>query len=133
MINISTDKNKLQIDVIHRFLTTTYWAKGRTIEEIKASIAHSFCFGVYIEEKQIGFARVATDYVVFAYVMDVFILPEYRGKGYSKQLMKAINEEPKLQSCKVWMLKTSDAHKLYKQFGYTDLKHPEKVMERLLK
>ena len=83
--------------------------------------------------KQIGFARIVTDYVVFTYLMDVFILPEHRGKGYSKQLMNAINEEPLLQSCKVCMLKTSDAHKLYEQFGYTELKHPEKVMERLLK
>ncbi|MBP0905661.1 GNAT family N-acetyltransferase [Mariniflexile gromovii] len=132
MIEISTDKSKLQMDVIHQFLTTTYWAKGRTFDEVKKTIDNCLCFGVYIDGKQIGFARIATDYTVFAYVMDVFILPEYRGKGYSKQLMKAINEEPQLQSCKVWMLKTSDAHKLYMQFGYTELKHPEKVMERLL-
>ncbi|MFD0990174.1 GNAT family N-acetyltransferase [Mariniflexile jejuense] len=133
MITISTDKSKLQVDVIHQFLTTTYWATGRTLQEVKKTIETCFCFGVYLNEKQIGFARIATDYTVFAYIMDVFILPEYRGKGYSKQLMKAINEEPQLQSCNVWMLKTSDAHNLYKQFGYTELKHPEKVMERLLK
>ena len=132
MIKISTDKEKLQIDVIHQFLTETYWAKERTLEEVKKTIEHCLCFGMYLDGKQIGFARLATDYTVFAYLMDVFILPEHRGKGYSKQLMKAINEEPQLQTCKVWMLKTSDAHKLYKQFGYTELKHPEKVMERLL-
>lgn len=132
MITISTDKEKLQIYVIHQFLTETYWAKGRTLEEVKKTIEHCLCFGMYLDGKQIGFARLATDYTVFAYLMDVFVLPEYRGKGYSKQLMKAINEEPQLQSCKVWMLKTSDAHKLYKQFGYTELKYPEKVMERLL-
>ena len=132
MIEISTDKSKLQVEVVHSFLTTSYWAKGRTLEAVKTSIEHSLCFGVYLEAKQIGFARITTDYVVFAYVMDVFILPEYRGNGYSKQLMKAINEEPKLRSCKVWMLKTSDAHSLYKQYGYTELKHPEKVMERLI-
>jgi GNAT superfamily N-acetyltransferase len=133
MITISTDKNKLQIDMIHQFLTTTYWAKGRTFNDVKKSIEHCLCFGVYKNEKQIGFARLATDYTVFVYLMDVFILPEYRGEGYSKQLIKTINEEPQLQSCKVWMLKTSDAHELYKQFGYTELKYPEKVMERLLK
>ena len=133
MITISTDKNKLQIDMIHQFLTETYWAKGRTLDEVKKTIEHCLCFGVYLKEKQIGFARIATDYTVFAYLMDVFILPEYRGKGFSKQLMKAINEAPELQSCKVWMLKTSDAHNLYKQFGYSELKHPEKVMERILK
>lgn len=133
MIEISKDKSRLDINLIHEFLTETYWAKGRTREDVLTSIEHCLCFGVYIENKQIGFARIATDYVVFAYVMDVFILPEHRGKGYSKELMKIINEEPLLQSCKTWMLKTSDAHKLYKQFGYTELKHPEKVMERLLK
>ena len=133
MITISTDKDKLQIDMIHQFLTETYWAKGRTLDEVKKTIEHCLCFGVYLKEKQIGFARIATDYTVFAYLMDVFIFPEYRGKGYSKQLMKAINEAPELHSCKVWMLKTSDAHNLYKQFGYSELKHPEKVMERILK
>jgi len=132
MITISTDKSKLQMEVIHKFLTKAYWAKGRTIEEVKKSIEHCLCFGAYLDEKQIGFARIATDFTVFAYILDVFILPEYQGNGYSKQLMKAINEEPQLKSCKVWMLKTSDAHGLYKQFGYSELKHPEKVMERLL-
>lgn len=133
MITISTDKSKLQIEMIHQFLSETYWAKGRTIDEVKKTIDHCLCFGMYLDTDQIGFARIATDYTVFAYLMDVFVLPEYRGKGYSKQLMKVINEEPQLQSCKVWMLKTSDVHKLYKQFGYTELKYPEKVMERLLK
>ncbi|CAH8284949.1 acetyltransferase (GNAT) family protein [Mariniflexile fucanivorans] len=132
MIDISTDKSKLQIDMIHQFLTNSYWGKGRTVDEVKKTIENCLCFGVYLDEKQIGFARIVTDYTVFAYLMDVFILPEHRGKGYSKQLMKAINEEPKLQPCKVWMLKTADAHGLYKQFGYSELKHPEKVMERIL-
>jgi GNAT superfamily N-acetyltransferase len=133
MIDISTDKSKLQIEVIHKFLTTTYWAKGRTIEDVEKSIEHCLCFGVYLDGNQIGFARIVTDYTVFAYLMDVFILPEHQGKGYSKQLMKAINKESKLKTCHVWMIKTLDAHGLYKQFGYTELKHPEKVMERLLK
>ena len=132
MIKISTDKSKLEIDVIHQFLTTTYWAKGRTFEEVKKTIETCLCFGVYLNNKQIGFARVATDYTVFAYLMDVFILPEYRGRGYSKQLIKAVIQDTRLQTCNVWMLKTSDAHKLYSQFGFTELKHPQKVMERLL-
>ena len=132
MIEISTDKNKLQIKMIHQFLTKSYWAKGRTIDEVKKSIEHCLCFGVYLDEKQIGFARIATDYTVFAYVMDVFILPEYQGNGYSKQLMSAINVEPRLQSCKVWMLKTADTHSLYKQFGYNELAQPEKLMERII-
>ncbi|WP_404803550.1 GNAT family N-acetyltransferase [Marixanthotalea marina] len=91
------------------------------------------CFGVYLEDKQIGFARVATDYTVFAYLMDVFILPEHQGNGYSKQLIKFIIEEPQLQTCTTWMLKTLDAHGLYKQYSFTELKNPERVMERLLK
>ena len=132
MIIISTDKGMLQIDMIHQFLTKSYWAKGRTIEDVKKSIKHCMCFGVYLNKKQIGFARIATDYTIFAYVMDLFILPEHQGKGYSKELMKAVHEEPKLKSCKVWMLKTLDAHGLYQQFGYSELKHPKKVMERLL-
>ncbi|WP_142785072.1 GNAT family N-acetyltransferase [Changchengzhania lutea] len=132
MIEISIDKGKLQKDIIHNFLKTAYWAKGRTLKEVERSINHSLCFGVYLNGAQIGFARVVTDYVVFAYLMDVFILPEHQGNGYSKELMKAVNEEPKLQSCKVWMLKTSDAHNLYQQYGYTTIKHSEKIMERLL-
>lgn len=131
MIKISTDKSKLQIDVIYKFLTKTYWAKGRTIEEVRTTIDNSFCFGVYLNNKQIGFARIISDYVVFAYLMDVFILPEYQGKGYSKQLMKKVVEHPKLKTCG-WMLKTLDAHRLYQQFDFTELKQPEKVMERIL-
>ena len=133
MIEISTDKSKLQIDVIHQFITNAYWAKGRTVAEVKKTIEHCFCFGVYLDDKQIGFARVATDYTVFAYLMDVFILEEHRGKGYSKALIARIHEAKELKSCKVWMLKTADAHGLYKQFGFTTLRSPEKVMERILK
>ncbi len=129
MIQISTDKSKLQVEVIHQFLTETYWAEGRTIDEVKTTIENSFCFGVYLNDEQIGFARVATDYEVFAYIMDVFILPEYQGKGCSKQLMKEVIEHPKLKKCS-WMLKTSDAHSLYKQYGFTELKNPDKVMKK---
>jgi len=132
-VTISTDKSKLQIDVIHQFLTQSYWANGRTVEDVQKTIDHNLCFGVYLNSEQIGFGRVCTDYTVFAYIMDVFILPKHQGKGYSKQLMMAINDEPNLQSCNVWMLKTADAHGLYKQFGYTELKHPEKVMEHIIK
>ncbi|RZN84240.1 MAG: N-acetyltransferase [Winogradskyella sp.] len=132
MIEISTDKSKLQVDVIHQFLTTAYWSKGRTLDEVQLSIDNSLCFGVYLDDKQIGFARIATDYVVFVYLMDVFMLPEYRGNGYSKQLMEEVTTSPQLQNCRIWMLKTSDAHGLYKQFGFTELKSPEKLMERLV-
>jgi len=132
MITISTDKTKLQIDVIHQFITNSYWAKGRTKKLVQTTIDNSLCFGVYIEDKLIGFGRVATDYAVFAYLMDLFVLPEYRGKGYSKQLMDAIINAEELKECKTWLLKTSDAHDLYKQFGFTELKNSNIVMERLL-
>ncbi|MCB4799095.1 GNAT family N-acetyltransferase [Neotamlana laminarinivorans] len=132
MFEISTDKNKLDVSVIHQFLSQTYWAKGRTVAQVQTTINSCLCFGVYLNNEQIGFARVATDYAVFAYIMDVFILPEYRGKGYSKKLMEAVTMHKDLQDCKVWMLKTKDAHGLYKQFGFTDLSHPEKLMEKLL-
>ena len=132
MIEVSTDKNRLDISKIHAFLTKSYWAKGRGLEAVKKSIEHSLCFGLYLDKKQIGFARVATDYTIFAYLMDVFILPDYRGHGYAKILMKAIVEHTELQSCHTWMLKTADAHRLYEQFGYTGLTNSEIVMERIV-
>ena len=132
MMTISTDKSKLQIDVIYQFLTNSYWAKERTKKQVQTTIDTSLCFGVYVNEQQIGFGRVATDYAVFAYLMDIFILPTHKGKGYSKQLMEAIINAEELKECKTWMLKTSDAHGLYKQFGFTELENPDIVMERLL-
>jgi len=132
MIHISTDKKKLNIDIIHQFLTNSYWAKGRTINEVKRSIDNSLNFGVYLNNKQIGFARICTDYTVFVYLMDVFILREHRSKGYFKELMQVIVEEPSLKTCNAWMLKTKDAHELYKKFSFTDLKHPERMMQRIL-
>lgn len=129
MIHISTDKTRLQIDTIHSFLTETYWAKGRSIGEVKKTINHSYCFGVYIDDKQIGFARIITDFTFFAYIMDLFIVKEYQGKGYSKQLVNMILNDEKLKGCKSWVLKTADAHGLYKQFGFKDIGNAEKWME----
>ena len=120
-ITISTDTSKLQVAMIHQFLTNSYWAKGRTLEQVQTTIDNCLCFGVYIDDEQIGFGRIATDYAVFAYIMDIFILPEYQGEGYSKQLMKEIVNATELKDCRTWMLKTSDAHGLYKQFGFTEL------------
>lgn len=133
MIAISTDRDKLDVSFIHNFLKETYWAKGRTIEGVKTTIDTSFCFGVFLNNKQIGFARLVTDYVVFAYLMDVFIIDEHRGKGYSNLLMKAIMNEPKLNQVKIWRLATSDAHFLYEKFGFKALAHPEKMMEKIIK
>ena len=133
MIIVSTDKNKLNIPFIQNFLKDVYWAAGRTIEEVKTTIDSSFCFGIYLDDKQIGFCRVITDYVVFTYVMDVFIAEEHRGKGYSSILIENMMNEPKLKEVKIWRLATSDAHFLYKKFGFNALATPEKMMEKIIK
>ena len=132
MITVSTDKNKLDVPFIQNFLKDIYWAAGRTMEEVQTTIDSSFCFGIYLDEKQIGFCRVITDYVVFAYVMDVFIDEKYRGKGYSSILIAAMMNEPQLQEVKIWRLATSDAHFLYEKFGFKNLVHPEKMMEKIV-
>jgi GNAT superfamily N-acetyltransferase len=133
MISISTDKAKLDVPFIQHFLKDIYWAAGRTIDEVKRTIDASFCFGIYLDGKQVGFARVVTDYVVFAYLMDVFIDEAHRGKGYSSMLVKAMMEEPELQQVKIWRLATTDAHFLYEKFGFTPLAHPEKMMEKVIR
>ena len=132
MITISTDKNKLNVPFIQNFLKDVYWAAGRTMEEVQKTIDSSFCFGIYFDEEQIGFCRVITDYVVFAYVMDVFIIEEHRGKGYSSILIKNMMNEPELKEVKIWRLATSDAHFLYKKFGFNALATPEKMMEKVI-
>lgn len=128
--NISTDKEKLQIEVIHSYLSVeSYWAKHIPLEVVKQSIENSFCFGLYFREEQVGFARVVTDYATFGYLADVFILEAHRGKGLSKQLMKSIMAHPKLQGLRRFSLATRDAHSLYTQFGFKPLAKPETNME----
>ena len=133
MITVSTDKSKLDIAFIQHFLKDIYWAAGRTIDEVQTSIEHSFCFGIYLDDKQIGFARVITDYVVFAYLMDVFIVEEHRGKGYSSLLIENMMTEPVLRNIKIWRLATKDAHFLYRKFGFNELANPDKLMEKIIK
>ena len=132
MITVSTDKSKLDIPFLQDFLKDVYWAAGRTLEEVQTTVDASFCFGIYLDEKQIGFCRVITDYVVFAYVMDVFIDANHRGKGYSSILINAMMTKPQLQQVKIWRLATSDAHFLYQKFGFSSLAYPEKMMERII-
>ena len=133
MITIATDKSKLDVPFIQNFLKDVYWSAGRTIAEVQTTIDHSFCFGIYLDEQQIGFARVITNYIVFAYVMDVFIDEKHRGKGYSSDLIRAMLEEPKLQQVKIWRLATADAHFLYEKFGFALLARPERMMEKVIK
>ena len=132
MLTISTDKSKLNVLFIQNFLKDIYWTAGRTIEEVQTTIDASFCFGIYLNDEQIGFCRVITDYVVFAYVMDVFIDENHRGKGYSSILVEAMLNEKQLQNVKIWRLATSDAHFLYEKFGFKLLAHPEKMMEKII-
>ena len=127
---ISTDKSRLDLEMIHGFLNTSYWASGRSIETVERSIENSIPFGVYKGDKQVGFARVITDYATFAWIADVFILDSVRGQGLGKWLMEVILEDPKLQGFRRWVLATKDAHDLYRRFGFSELKLPERWMER---
>ena len=128
--SISTDEARLDVDVIHHFLDSSYWASGRSIETIRRSIDHSLPFGVYKENQQVGFARVITDYATFAWIADVFILEEHQGRGLGKWLMEIILTHPELQGFRRWVLATKDAHDLYRKYGFNELKLPERWMER---
>lgn len=128
-ILISTDKRKLNVNFIHYFLSNSYWSPGIPKKLVQRSISNSLCFGIYYKNKQIGFARVITDFTTFGYLADVFIAEEFRGNGYSKLLMKAILKHPDLQNFRRWMLATRDAHELYKQFGFTSIPNPENFMQ----
>lgn len=128
---ISTDPERLDISLIHHFLSTeTYWAVGRSRETVERSLTNSFCFGIYRNGEQVGFARVVTDFATFAWIADVFVLPEHRGRGLAKWLMTVILAHPKLQGFRRWVLATKDAHELYAQFGFIPLHRPERWMER---
>jgi GNAT superfamily N-acetyltransferase len=127
---ISTDRARLDLDVIYTFLTNCYWAKGIPRDVVAKSIDHSLCFGVYDGTGvQVGFARVVSDFATVAYLGDVFVLESHRGRGLSKWMMECIAQHPALQGLRRWMLVTQDAHGLYSQFGFTPVKSPEKWME----
>jgi GNAT superfamily N-acetyltransferase len=132
-VTISTDKSRLDVVAVHRYLSEkSYWAAGRTVETVRQTIDHSLCFGMYgPDNKLLGFARVVTDHAVFAYLMDVFILEEHRGKGLGKKLVEHIIAFPALKHISRWMLATADAHGLYEKFGFGALAAPEKHMEKV--
>lgn len=132
--SISTDKSKLDIHVIHDFIANrSYWAKGRSYATIMRSIENSLCFGMYNSTGNlIGFARVITDYSVFAYILDVFILEDFRGKGLSLKLMDHIMQHPDLQGLHRIMLATKDAHSLYEKFGFRLTQSADKLMEKVI-
>jgi len=132
---VSTDKTKLDIDIIVDFLNhESYWAKTRNKINIEKSIMNSVCFGVFdTEHRQVGFARVITDFAVFAWILDVFILNEYRGKGLGKLLIHEIMSHHDLLDIKRWGLGTNDAHGLYQKFGFKSLSDPKNMMEKINK
>jgi len=130
---ISTDPSRLDVDAIVDMLTRAYWAKGRPRERTERALANSLVFGVYNGDKQIGIARIVSDYAVFAYLCDVFIHEDYRGRGLGKWLMETVKSHPDLQGLRRWVLATHDAHGLYKQYGFTPLENPQNWMEDLVR
>jgi GNAT superfamily N-acetyltransferase len=126
---ISADKSLLDFYMIYTYLSEeSYWSKGIPVEKVKESIESSMCFGIYKDDKQIGFARVITDKAIFAYLCDVFILEDYRGLGLSKWLLQTILSHPDLQGLRRWLLATADAQGLYNQFGFLPINNPERWM-----
>jgi GNAT superfamily N-acetyltransferase len=126
---ISTDRSRLDVTAIHAFLSTSYWAHGIPLEVVRRSIDHSLCFGVYAEERQVGFARVITDQATFAYLADVYILEEYRGRGLARWLLECILGHPALQGLRRFTLVTRDAHALYRKLGFAEVADPSAYME----
>jgi len=127
---ISTARDRLDLGVVHGFLTNCYWARGISRETVERSIQHSLCFGIYDGSgAQVGFARVVSDFSTIAYLGDVFVLEPFRGRGLSKWMMQCILQHPALQGLRRWILLTRDAHGLYSQFGFTPLKSADRYME----
>ena len=129
-ILVTTDPARLDLDVIHGFLSESYWAPGVPREVVERSIRHSICFGALEGERQVGFARVISDRATYAYVSDVFVLPGHRGRGIGKRLMACITTHPELQGLRLWSLFTRDAHGLYRQYGFHEARHPDRLMEK---
>jgi N-acetylglutamate synthase-like GNAT family acetyltransferase len=127
---ISCDPTRIDLSLVHAFLGTSYWAQGRGRETVERSIQNSLCFGAYAAGRQIAFARVITDRAVFAYLADVFVVPEFRRRGVSKALIQAILAHPDLQELRSFLLATRDAHGLYAQFGFGPVREPQRLMER---
>jgi len=125
---ISTDKNKIDLDYIQRFLSQSYWSPGTPMQVVKKAMEGSLCFGVYENNKQVGYARVITDTATFAYLADVFIDENYRGKGLGKWLVQMILKHPDLQGLRRIILTTKDAHKVYEQCGFMSVPNPERYM-----
>ncbi|PTY36052.1 GNAT family N-acetyltransferase [Saccharospirillum sp. MSK14-1] len=129
-VEISSDKNRLDLDVIHGFLTQSYWSPGIERERVARAIAHSLCWGMYSDGQQIGFARVTTDQVHFAYLADVFIVPQAQRQGLGQQLIEAVLADERLQGLRRFMLATSTASSLYERYGFEAVTEPNNLMQR---
>ena len=127
--SISCDTAKLDLVMVHKFLANSYWSPGLPLDVLRRAIAGSLCFGLYRGVVQVGFARVVTDRATFAYLCDVFVLEEHRGKKLGRRLMEAVTGHPDLQGLRRLVLVTRDAHGLYEQFGFRPLARPEGYME----
>jgi GNAT superfamily N-acetyltransferase len=129
-LEISADPARVDVPAVHSFLTASYWARGIPLPVVERSVRNSICFGIYRGHEQLGFARVITDRATFAYLADVYVLPEFRGRGLAKWLMDCILSHPDLQGLRRWSLVTRDAHQLYQAVGFQPLQTPERWMEK---
>ncbi|KRC79588.1 GNAT family N-acetyltransferase [Sphingomonas sp. Root241] len=127
---ISFDPEDQQLDVIHGYLTRSYWAEGIPRETVARAVAHSLCVGAYDDEMQVGFARVVTDRATFAYLADVFVLEGHRGRGLAQQMLEALEDHPELQGLRRWALFTRDMQPLYAKLGWEAYPHPDRLMVR---
>lgn len=128
---LSFEQADQQIDLIHAFLSGSYWAKGIPRHIVEAAVANSFCVGMFdADNEQVAFARVITDKATFAYLADVFVLPAHRGQGLARQMLEALQAHPELQGLRRWLLFTRDMQPLYAKLGWTPIPHPERCMER---
>lgn len=129
---ISTDRARLDVAAIHEYLSTeSYWAQGRDFETVRRAVENSLPFGLYKGARQIGFARVVTDYATFAWLADVYVLDEFRGEGLGKWLVEVVLSHPDLQRLRRWILGTRDAHELYRRFGFVEVERPEFYMHKI--
>ena len=128
-IVVTTDRSRFDLEVIHGYLTRSYWAKGIPRATVARAMDRSLCFGAFEGDRQVGFARVISDLTTFAYVSDVFVVKSHQGRGVGKRLMAAIMAHPELQELRRWTLFTRDAHGLYRQYGFREPRYPERLME----
>lgn len=129
-IEITTDRARIDVEWVHEFLSSSYWAQGRSRAVVERSLANSLCFGAFQGERQVAFGRAMTDYAVFAYIADLFVVPPFRGVGIGKALVGAMLEHPDLKGLQVILLRTRDAHALYAQYGFRSLRRPDEMMGR---